>query len=91
MENDELNATVCFLSDVFHHLNQLNLELQGMDKTVTELVEKLHAFQRKLSLFSVDLCPGKIPLGVLDRIPCTFKLLQFYSVPFNALFWWGYI
>uniref|UniRef100_A0A672YBI2 HAT C-terminal dimerisation domain-containing protein n=1 Tax=Sphaeramia orbicularis TaxID=375764 RepID=A0A672YBI2_9TELE len=50
------NATVCFLSDVFHHLNQLNMELQGRDKTVAELVEKLHAFQRKLSLFSADLC-----------------------------------
>ena len=61
------------------------------DKTAAELVEKLHAFQRKLSLFSVDLCPGKIPLGLLDRIPCTFKLLQFYSVPCNALCWWRYI
>uniref|UniRef100_A0A673BZ39 DUF4371 domain-containing protein n=1 Tax=Sphaeramia orbicularis TaxID=375764 RepID=A0A673BZ39_9TELE len=28
MENDEFNATDCFLSDVFHHLNQLNMELQ---------------------------------------------------------------
>ena len=27
----------------------------------------------------------------LDRIPCTFKLLQFYSVPCNALCWWRYI
>ena len=60
MENDEFNATVCFLSDVFHHLNQLNLEWQGRDKTAAELVENLHAFQRKLSLFSVDLCPGKM-------------------------------
>uniref|UniRef100_A0A8P4GNU0 SPIN-DOC-like zinc-finger domain-containing protein n=1 Tax=Dicentrarchus labrax TaxID=13489 RepID=A0A8P4GNU0_DICLA len=41
MENYEFNAAVCFLSDVFHHLNQLNMEL-------------------KLSLFSADLCPGKM-------------------------------
>lgn len=60
MGNDDFNATVCFLSDVFHHLNQLNMELQGRDKTVSELVEKLHAFLRKLSLFSADLCPGKM-------------------------------
>lgn len=60
MENEELNATVCFLSDVFYHLNQLNMELQGRDKTASELVEKLHAFQRKLSLFSVDLCQRKM-------------------------------
>ncbi|CAG6007803.1 unnamed protein product [Menidia menidia] len=36
------------------------MELQGRDKTVSELVEKLHAFLRKLSLFSADLCPGKM-------------------------------
>ena len=60
MENDEFNAAVCFLSDDFHNFNQLNMELQGRDKTVAELVEKLHAFQRKLSLFSADLCPGKM-------------------------------
>ena len=60
MENNEFNAAVCFLSDIFHHLNQLNMELQGRDKTVMQLVERLHAFQRKLSLFSADLCPGKM-------------------------------
>ena len=60
IENYEFHGTVYFLSDVFHHLNQLNLELQGRDKTAAELVEKLHAFQRKLSLFSVDLCPGRM-------------------------------
>ena len=36
------------------------MELQGRGKTAAELVEKLHAFQRKLSLFSSDLCPGKM-------------------------------
>ncbi len=51
MENDEFTAAVCFLSDVFHHLNQLNMELQGRDKTVTQLVERLHAFQKKAHTF----------------------------------------
>lgn len=60
MEDDEFSAAACFLSDVFHHLNQLNMELQGRDKTVSQLVEKLHAFQRKLTLFSADLRPGKM-------------------------------
>ncbi|KAF3859894.1 hypothetical protein F7725_000149 [Dissostichus mawsoni] len=46
--------------DIFQHLNQLNLELQGRDKMVTQLVERLHAFQKKLTLFSTDLCPGKM-------------------------------
>lgn len=60
MENEEFNATVCFLSDVFQHLNQINTELQGRGKTVVELAERLTAFQRKLSLFSADLRPGKM-------------------------------
>lgn len=60
MESDEFTSAVCFLCDVFQHLNQLNMELQGRDKTVMELVERLHAFQRKLTLFSADLCPGKM-------------------------------
>ncbi len=53
-------SAVCFLSDVFHRLNQLNYELQGRDQTVTQLKEKLHAFQKKLTLFSADLCPGQM-------------------------------
>lgn len=60
MENGEFSANVCFLSDVFHHLNQLNNELQGRDQTVTQLEEKLHAFQKKLTLFFADLRPGKM-------------------------------
>lgn len=55
MGNDEFHSRVCFLSDIFHHLHLLRMELQGRGKTVSELVEKLHAFLRKLSLFSADL------------------------------------
>lgn len=45
---------------MIHHLNQLNMELQGRDITVSELVEKYHVFRRKLTLFSADLCSGKM-------------------------------
>lgn len=31
MENGECSAAICFLSYVFHPLNQLNMELQGRD------------------------------------------------------------
>lgn len=54
--NDEFNATVCFWSDTFHHLNQLSVELQGWAKRVSELVEKFHVFLKKaLTLFSWSL------------------------------------
>ena len=51
---------VCFLSDIFKHLNDLNLGLQGRDKTVIELVEQMRAFQVKLDLFGTDLSTGRI-------------------------------
>ena len=62
MDNAEFHAAVWFLSDVFHHLNLLNTELQGRDKTVAQLVERLQAFQKRLALFSADLCSGKMLL-----------------------------
>lgn len=34
MESNEFTAAVNFLCNIFHHLNQLNLELQGRDKTL---------------------------------------------------------
>lgn len=48
-------ADMCFLCDIFHHLNSLNLSLQGRDRTVIDTVEKITAFQRKLDLFTLDL------------------------------------
>lgn len=32
--NEEFHASVCFLSDIFHHLSQLNMELRGRGKTL---------------------------------------------------------
>lgn len=55
MLDDGFVSNMCFLSDIFHHLNQLNLGLQGRNKTVVDIVESLTAFQMKLDLFSSDL------------------------------------
>lgn len=60
MQDDEFMADVCFLSDIFQHLNGLNLQLQGRDKTVCDLVDRLNGFKRKLELFSIDLTPTKM-------------------------------
>ncbi|KAL2095558.1 hypothetical protein ACEWY4_007706 [Coilia grayii] len=67
LENEEFNATVCFLSDVFKHLNQINTELQGRGKTVVELAERLTAFQRKLSLVAPK-GPGRPGPGMGMRL-----------------------
>lgn len=48
------------LSNIFKHLNYLNVGLQGRDKTVIDLVEKMHTFHLKLDLFATDLRTGRL-------------------------------
>ncbi|XP_051783182.1 SCAN domain-containing protein 3-like [Erpetoichthys calabaricus] len=55
MLDDKFVCEMCFLCDILHHLNVLNLGLQGRDKTVADVVERLTAFQNKLDIFSSDL------------------------------------
>ncbi len=38
-------------------MNTLNLELQGREKSIADLVEKLCAFKTKLTIFTTDLTP----------------------------------
>lgn len=58
--DDNFMADVCFLRDIFKHLNDLNVRLQGRDKDVTDLVEQMHAFPVKLDLFATDLSSGRM-------------------------------
>ena len=60
MLDDNFIGDVSFLSDIFKHLNDLNVGLQGRDKTVIELVEQMCAFQVKLDLFGTDLSTGRM-------------------------------
>ncbi|KAM9307699.1 general transcription factor II-I repeat domain-containing protein 2B-like [Gastrophryne carolinensis] len=53
--NKDKMETVAFLADVTSHLNDLNAKLQGKNQTITDLVEVLRAFQKKLELFHIDL------------------------------------
>lgn len=53
-------CNVAFLTDIFSHLNTLNLQLQGKEKSVVDLVEKLEAFGNKLDLFHADLLSGRL-------------------------------
>lgn len=41
--------------DTFRHLNTLNLEVQGQEKSNADLVEKLCAFTTILTIFTTDL------------------------------------
>lgn len=55
MQDVDFVSQMCFLSDIFHHLNTLNVGLQGRDKTVVDMAESLSAFQKKIEVFSSDL------------------------------------
>lgn len=57
MLDEQFTAEVCFLCDTFKHLNTLNLELQGREKSIADLVEKFRAFKTKLTIFTTDVTP----------------------------------
>ena len=46
---------MAFLVDITSHLNDLNLKLQGKNKSVCDLVAAVQSFQWKLEIFKADL------------------------------------
>ena len=54
-EDEKFMSNVAFLSDIFGHLNLLNLHLQGRDKTIVDMVEKLGSFTMKLEMLEADI------------------------------------
>ena len=59
LQEDQFMVRVHFLSVIFEYLNILNLRLEGWQKTIIDLVEKLRAFKFMLNLFSNDLNSGR--------------------------------
>lgn len=53
MANGQISVAVCFMNDLLYHLDQLNIDPEGRDKTCMYFKESLH-------FFSVDLYPGKM-------------------------------
>ena len=41
-------VSLAYLVDIFSRLNELNLSLQGQDKTIVNFIDALSAFQAKL-------------------------------------------
>ena len=60
LEDEKLMYNVAFLSDIFGHLNLLNHQLQGRDKTIVDMVEKLESFTRKLEMLEADISTGRL-------------------------------
>lgn len=54
--NDEKNmGIVAFLADIMSHLNGLNLQLQGKNNSICDLMTAVRSFQRKLQVYKEDL------------------------------------
>ena len=48
--DEQFLLKLAYLSDVFGKLNELNLQLQGKDKHLPHLADKITAFSRKLEV-----------------------------------------
>ncbi|XP_076038362.1 zinc finger BED domain-containing protein 5-like isoform X1 [Oratosquilla oratoria] len=53
-------AKLAYLSDIFTHLNELNLDMQGRNHTMVDIGEKIVSFKKKLALWREKLAKGKI-------------------------------
>ncbi|XP_049328031.1 SCAN domain-containing protein 3-like [Astyanax mexicanus] len=60
LEDENFMSNVAFLCDIFGHLNKLNLQLQGKDKTIVDMVEKLESFTRMLEMFEADISTNRL-------------------------------
>jgi len=55
-------AKLAFLSDIFERLNELNNEMQGKNRTMVDIGEKIISFKQKLALWRKKLSQGKIAI-----------------------------
>ncbi|KAM4555068.1 general transcription factor II-I repeat domain-containing protein 2-like [Odontesthes bonariensis] len=55
LNDDQWLLDLAFLTDLTNMLNDLNLELQGKDKTVTNMISSVNAFKRKLKHLSAKM------------------------------------
>ena len=55
-------VSLAYLVDIFSRLNELNLSLQGHDKTIVNFIDPLSAFQAKLELWERKMTMGEMAM-----------------------------
>lgn len=60
VEDDTFMCNTAFLCDIFSHLNVLNTQLQGRDRSILDMFDRISAFQGKIELFSTDIESHKL-------------------------------
>lgn len=58
--NEDFLLKLAYLSDIFGKLNDLNLQLQGKDKYIPHLADRITAFTRKLQVWGSRLDRGSV-------------------------------
>jgi hypothetical protein len=51
VERNDFIHGLAYLTDIFNHMNEINLSIQGPEVTIMEASEKLQAFLAKLSIW----------------------------------------
>ena len=65
LHDDEFLTRLAYLGDVFSHLNDLNLGLQGLSATIFNVQNKIEAMIMKLELFSVCINKDNTGLSII--------------------------
>ena len=55
LNDDEWLNDFAFLTDINHHLFELNIKLQGKNQLIHKMIEHFYAFEKKLELFKTHL------------------------------------
>uniref|UniRef100_H2Z349 SPIN-DOC-like zinc-finger domain-containing protein n=1 Tax=Ciona savignyi TaxID=51511 RepID=H2Z349_CIOSA len=77
LKDDAWLNDFAFLTDITHHLSELNVKLQGKNQLVHKMIEHISSFQAKLQLFRSQLSKGS-----LIHFPClesTKVEIQFFN------------
>ncbi len=71
LDDPQWLADLAFLTDITSKLNELNLELQGQMKTLSQMISSVNAFINKLKLWM-----SQISKGLLQHFPSLQKRLN---------------
>ena len=61
-------AKLAYMADIFEHMNELNIKMQGISKNILTFSDKLRGFQKKLLLWQ-----NELRLGSLEMFPRSYK------------------
>lgn len=68
--DNEWLLKLAYLADIFHHLNDLNVSLQGRDKTILFAQDKVNSFLRKLATWST-----RVEKNIFENFELTNELI----------------